>query len=165
MRSIIFKICFGAILVSVILGMVAARQTTVQASGIQAEVIGTLSQTENDGIVLDDGSTIYGIVSGIDFTPFLDMTVSVVGVINEDTLFADGLTIGAIHLAAQDGLVAASITDTVQQGQEGFEVSTEGVTFSLVGSDDLDEAVGHEAVIEGVAIGTMVTVDTVTIEE
>jgi hypothetical protein len=61
--------------------------------------------------------------------------------------------------------LAASITDTVHQGEEGFEVSAEGVTFSLVGSDGLDEAVGHEAAIEGVAIGTLITVETVTIEE
>ena len=51
----------------------------------------------------------------------------------------------------------------MEQLGDDFLATVEGITFTLVGSDDLGQAVGHEAEIAGNLLGTEITVTDLTL--
>jgi len=142
-----------------------AGRTHVHATTVQTEVIGTLGQTEQGAVVIDDGSTTYGVVGAMDFTPFLSTIGAIDGLIVDGTLFATAMTLGLVHLEDQDGIVVIDTDGTVEEGADGYQVTVDGITFTLVGSDELEGAVGHEAQIEGDLVGSQISVTSLTLIE
>jgi hypothetical protein len=163
MRSMRVAVGLGILVAAVLVGSLSAHRGVVHASAIQTEVTGSLSPDTDGRVVIDDGSTTYAVVAGMDFSPFLASTVVLDGGIDDGTLYASQMTLGAIHLEDQGGLVAVDTTGTVEQAGDDFQVTVEGITFTLVGSADLGQAVGHEAEIAGNLIGTEITVTDLTL--
>lgn len=144
---------------------VLATRASVGAAGTELAVSGTLGLTSDGRMVLDDGSTTYYLVSAVPLSPYLGKTVVLGGTYDGDALFVRELTLGAIHALYQDGAITLTTTGTVEGTADGFEVTTEGVSFTLVESDQLGAAVGQVSTIEGeLLFDTVVAVTSVTAE-
>ena len=55
-------------------------------------------------------------------------------------------------------------TGTVDETEAGYAATVEGITFTLVGSEELDGAVGDEASIEGELMGTTITISNLIVD-
>jgi hypothetical protein len=165
LRSTRITLGLSVVSAALVLGLFAGR-TIVHASGIGSELTGTVRQDPDGRVVINDGVRTYGLVSGIDLSPFLEAEVALDGGIEGGTIYVRGLTLGAIHLQAQDGVVTIDTVAMVEETRDGFEATVEGITFSLTGSEDLAEMVGLEAEVQGELIGTWVSVaDLSSVEE
>lgn len=143
------------------LGRLVADLAVVQAAGIQTEVAGAISEQPDEQIVLDDGSATYYLVSPIDVSSFIGSTVVLQGGLDQETLYVTDLVFGSIAVHAQEGRVTVDVTGTVDQVEAGYQVTLEGITFTLYGPG-LDQFVGQSAVIHGDLIGRDVTVTEIT---
>ncbi len=148
-------------LVAVVSAMVVGGVATSGVVSVHAddlEVVGTPSLQPEGNIEVQDEESTYGLVSGIDLTPFLDRSVQLVGNVDGGTLFVHELTVGAIDVQSQDGVVTITTVGTVEETENGFHATVEGITFTLVDSDDLAGSVGQQVTIEGELAGTWISV-------
>ncbi len=149
------------ILAALGLGRLVANRAVVHAAGIQTEVAGSISEQPDEQIVLDDGLATYYLVSAMDVSSFLGSTVVLQGGLDQETFYVTNLVFGAIAVHVQDGRVTIDVTGTVDQVEAGYQVTVEGITFSLYGPG-LDQFVGQPAQIHGDLIGRDVTVTEIT---
>jgi len=141
-----------------VVGGVVADRAMVHATTVDTEVTGALRQDTEGPVVIDDGVTAYTVVGGMDFTPFLGQTVVLDGGLDQQTLYVRALTLGAIHLQdQQDGTFTMDTAGTVEQIRDGFQMTVEGIEFTLDG-DGLDQVVGQTVQVDGELIGNYLTV-------
>lgn len=137
-----------------------AGQRTVGASTLSLS--GVLTQQEDGTVSFDNVLVSYGVVGAIDFTPFLGFTVQVIGPTVDSTLFVQDLSLGAITLHDDVGVVEVTATGAVDQNQVGFQMTVSGITFDLVDDGQLGQYVGQTVSIEGQLIGPSISVTSVT---
>ena len=137
-------------------GALATRRAPVHAADLS--LTGVLAAQPDGSLSFDDGSEVFSVVSVIDFTPFLDRDVQLLGTAEDGTLYVQQLTQGAITLTEQGGAVELATTGSVEEAVDGFQMTVEGITLTLVDSDELASAVGQTASVEGELVGSVVSV-------
>jgi hypothetical protein len=136
-----------------------AQARTARVRAADLEIAGTLRQEADGSIALDDGEYTRGAIGAVDLAPFVGKSVGLTGDIVDDTVFLHGLTLGSMNVAEDAGLVKVSLTGTVRESGEGYEVTVDGVVFTLIGdTNQLRLAVGKVAQIEGQLTATWVSV-------
>lgn len=125
---------------TVAVGVLALDLGAVEAGEIQ--LAGTLSQHPDGYLAFETDSTTYAVVAGMYTAPYLGRAVTVGGAIEAGTLYVSELTVGAIHLQDQAGSDVLQTTGTVEKSTDGYQVTVEGVVFTLIGSDQFDQVVG-----------------------
>jgi hypothetical protein len=121
------------------------------------KVTGTLSLQPEGNIVVTGASGTYGAVGRIDLSAFVGRTVKLEGPLEEGAVYVSELKLGTISLEVLGDKLNVKTTAVVKQAADGFQITAEGLTFALVGSDELDQVVGRTATIDGDLLGSEVT--------
>ena len=132
-------------------------RASVGAAPKDTEVSGTISLEKGGQASLTDGSTTYQLISGMDFSPFVERKVVLGGGIDGNTFYVRSLSLGGISLEDEGGKIIFRAMGSVDKAGSVYQMSIEGVAFTLVGSNEFDEVLGKDSSIEGELIGTWVT--------
>jgi hypothetical protein len=153
------RIAVVVAMVSVVLALagIVVNRSAVQAEATQVQVEGVISEQPDEQVVLDDGSASYYLVSPIDLAPYFGTPVVLFGVLVQGTLYVQELTLGTIDLKASDSGVSIDAIGIVDEFENGFRMTTEGIVFSLYGGDAA-QFIGQSVEVTGAVTGRDVTV-------
>ncbi len=164
-RSIALKVAAGLLTAALVLGAgVVARGNTGGTQADDFTVTGTVGpQPEDAHVAIDDGKEVYDLVTPIDPVPFFGRTVTIRGTLAGGILYGRQLTMGSIDIQVR-GTAAHLITSgVVEQTADGYELTAEGITFTLTKSDQLNEVEGQKVDVEGdLTDGTVIMLTSVT---
>ena len=148
---------FVLLLSLVVMGAVLlAGRAPVHATAL--DVTGTLVPQSDGGIGIDDGHSVYGAIGAIDLSPFVGMSVDLLGTIDDQTLFFSQLTLGTITVQDQMGVGVITTSGTIVQAGDEYQSTIEGITFTLEGSSELPSFVGDTVQFQGQLFATSIFV-------
>jgi hypothetical protein len=142
-----------------LLALLTLRGIQTASHAQDASLSGTLIHRIDGSLAIDYGNGDDLVVGGMDFTPFVDRVVNLAGVTSDEIFFVSRMTLGTINVDDVGGTPRITLTGVVETSGEGYQMTTEGITFALVGdTETLGSLVGETVEVQGNLTGTWIAV-------